>query len=454
MRLLAELPADVAAAPVAADDPLWDRIETEMVKLGSLAHNQLDLDDVAGQCLTLLESKTKDMRVLVQLLRCLQHPAKAASFATALMLLNDWITAYWTIAWPASSLQKQRLMVQILRRFSAVSSRMSEQATAAEMDDVLSLAEALAMSWQRIEPEKMDLLDELLSPLRRAQQQRQLQDRANEVPVVASAAPSIMAKSSPLPADIDSSNERAWRQTLLKVVEVLLEQQPGLAIGYRLRRHAIWHAITAAPASGKANKTQLSPVSVDRVSEYESALRQPDFGLWKQVEASLVLSPYWLEGHRLSARIAIALGFTDAAQAIADEVGRFLGRLPVLKTLAFSDGTPFFPAVCDEWLREAMGKTPPAQPGSDLADNVQRHFEERGLKAALSLLDETARQQVEPRERFYAGVTLADLLAAEGMQSLAEWHYQQLWQESLRLGLMQWEPGLVKRLEHSARIRG
>ena len=49
---------------------------------------------------------------------------------------------------------------------------------------------------------------------------------------------------------------------------------------------------------------------------------------------------------------------------------------------------------------------------------------------------------------------LADLLAAEGMKSLAGGHYQQLWQESQRLGLSLWEPGLVKRLERSARIRG
>ncbi len=112
-------------------------------------------------------------------------------------------------------------------------------------------------------------------------------------------------------------------------------------MGYRLRRHAVWAGITAVPMSGAGNKTPLAPMSADMVDEYRAAMNAPDQGLWQRIEQSLTLAPYWFEGHRLSAEVAQKLGFGTVAQAIAEELGTFLLRLPALRELAFSDGTPF-----------------------------------------------------------------------------------------------------------------
>ncbi|HKS35232.1 MAG TPA: type VI secretion system protein TssA [Enterobacteriaceae bacterium] len=453
-RLLTPLSAEAAASPIAGDDPLWEKVETEMVKIGSLAHGQINLNDVAENCLLLLESKTKDMRVLVQMLRCLQHPAKATPFATALMLLDCWVSAFWTTAWPASGMQKQRLMVQIIKRFAGASERMSEQASGGELSQIITLAEQFSETWLQAAPDKGDLLDELILPLRRVRQRQQEQAKANEQPASVAATPLVTTRQSAGAVEIDTSNERGWRQTLLKVADTLTEQQPEQAMGYRLRRHAIWHSITAPPGTSRGNKTQLAPVSADRVSEYDAALAQVDIALWKQIEQSLTLSPYWFEGHWFSARAAGGLGYADVAAAIADELNAFLQRLGTLKTLAFSDGTPFLPPACEEWLRESQGQSGGAGQAEDLAGDVRKLLKDKGLNAALALLEDRSSQQSEPRDRFYAGLMLADLLAADGMKALAGWHYQQLWQESQRLGLAQWEPGLVKRLERSARIRG
>ncbi|MNW69741.1 hypothetical protein D3C74_488230 [compost metagenome] len=62
--------------------------------------------------------------------------------------------------------------------------------------------------------------------------------------------------------------------------------------------------------------------------------------------------------------------------------------------------------------------------------------------------------QSEPRERFYSGLMLAELLEAEGMKQLAVTHYRQLWQEAQRLSLALWEPGLVARLERAVQAHG
>ena len=466
-RLLTPLSAELVKGAVPADEPRWDYVETELVKLGSLAHSQVDLNAVAEACLVLLESKTKDMRVLAQLLRCLQHPAKATPMGTAILLLECWIRDYWSLAWPGNATQKQRLMVQIVKRFEGVLPRVSESASAAELAGLLARAEQLEAAWLALCPDKGELLDPLVMGLKRAQRQQVAQAQADEagapqssatvapgaavssIPVTTSSAAQGSASQRPA-VEIDSSNDRAWRQTQLKVAELLIERQPEAAVGYRLRRHAIWAGITTPPMTAQGNKTQLAPMSVDMVDEYRAAMNAADQGLWQRIEQSLTLAPYWFEGHMLSAMVAQKLGFATVAQAIMQELETFLQRLPALRELTFSDGTPFLSAECSRWLQPAKGGSSDGQGGCSLAEEVALRHGEQGVAAALALLDERMAQLKEPRARFHAQLVQAELLEQEGMNSLARQHYQHLWQEATRLGLSQWEPGLVSRLERHA----
>ncbi|HDX8403570.1 TPA: type VI secretion system protein TssA [Aeromonas dhakensis] len=465
-RLLTSLPDEQIRGAVLADEPRWDYVETELVKLGSLAHSQVDLNAVAEACLGLLESRTKDMRVLAQLLRCLQHPAKATPLGAAISLLEAWIQAYWLLAWPGNASQKQRLMVQIVKRFEGALPRICESASAAELAQLLAQAEQLEQVWLAQCPDKGELLDPLVMGLKRAQRQQVAQaqaDAAGQPQSSGAAAASNPTAAGPSASgamvlsggggsagvDVDSSNDRAWRQTQLKVAELLIERQPEAAVGYRLRRHAVWAGIMAVPMSGAGNKTPLAPMSADMVDEYRAAMNAPDQGLWQRIEQSLTLAPYWFEGHRLSAEVAQKLGFGAVAQAIAEELGTFLQRLPALRELAFSDGSPFLSPECSRWLQPAKGGG--AGSGeAGLAEEVAQRHGEQGVAAALALLDERIAQLKEPRDRFHALLVQAELLAQEGMEALARQHYQHLWQEASRLGLSHWEPGLVNRLESLA----
>lgn len=446
-RLLTPLAEAQTRAPVPADDPLWEGVETELVKLGSLAHSQVDLGKVAGDCLTLLETRTKDMRVLAQLLRCLQHPAKATPFATALMLLDSWLGAYWEQAFPASALQKQRVMAQIIKRFEGVMERVSEGSSAGELAQLLVLAEAVEQRWLAIAPDKEAVLGDLLSGLRRAQRRQEEQAKADAAPTSAPPVSSVtQAAASDGGVALDTSSERGWRQTQLKMADLLIEKLPESPVGYRLRRNAIWSSITAAPLAHKAQRTQLAPMSPDMVDEYRAGLAQPDAALWGRIEQSLTLAPYWFEGHMFSAMAAGRLGHGAVADAIKEELGAFLARLPALRELTFSDGTPFLPTECASWLQPARSE----EGGDSLATQLVLLCREQGVAAALGLLDTQLQRLKEPRARFYAQLAGADLLAEEGMKSLAAQHYQHLWQEAQRLALAQWEPGLVSRLERHA----
>ena len=55
-RLLAPLPDALIAAAVPADDGHWEYVESELVKLGTLAHSQVDLAAVSEAALVLLET--------------------------------------------------------------------------------------------------------------------------------------------------------------------------------------------------------------------------------------------------------------------------------------------------------------------------------------------------------------------------------------------------------------
>ncbi|MEH4989260.1 type VI secretion system protein TssA [Enterobacter asburiae] len=465
-QVLAGLPDELTGAAVCADDPLWERVETELVKLGSLAHSEVDLQAVMRDCLMLLESRTKDMRVLVQLVRCLQYPATASSWEVALVLLDDWLSAFWRRAWPLSPGQKQRLMVQMVRRFEGAQARLCEQATAPELDNVQLLLQGLVQTWTALSPDHGDLFDGLLTALQRAGQLRQEHPLQETSPSTTPPEPSAPAatvtptavESAPRTVyavpQMDTSDERTWQQTLLKVAGHLVEQQPGTAMGYRLRRHALWNTITSAPVISRENRTPLAAVSPDRVSEYESSLARAELSLWGQIEQSLTLSPYWFDGHWLSAQVAVQLGYADVAEAIAGELRAFLARLPVLATLAFSDGTPFLSPRCQAWLGSAQAVQTSAETTTDLTGALRTCCEEKGLNAALALLDARLQAQSEPRERFYSGLMLAELLEAEGMSQLAMTHYQQLHREAQRLALAQWEPGLVARLERRVQAHG
>ena len=76
------------------------------------------------------------------------------------------------------------------------------------------------------------------------------------------------------------------------------------------------------------------------VADYQSRLASADMELWQQVEKSVLLAPYWLDGHYISAQTAHRLGYTAVADAIRDEVVSFLAVCP--RSLIFClTTTPF-----------------------------------------------------------------------------------------------------------------
>ncbi|EII6907247.1 type VI secretion system membrane subunit TssM [Escherichia coli] len=339
-HLLENLPEEKLASALKDDNPNWEYIDGEIVKLGSLAHSQLDIPELQRRGLVILASESKDFRLLAHLLRTLQH---AGDPHLALRLLALYVEHYWAVAAPQNMAHKKRFASQVIKRFETGIEVFSQNAATAQRDALSGELAKLAQCWQSHNaPELAQATDDLFALYQRAF------NRAAPAPVPTPAASGsspqttatsesgVTQPSAPAPQIvIDSHDDKAWRDTLLKVAAILCERQPDSPQGYRLRRHALWQNITSTPQAESDGRTPLAAVSADMVADYHAQLGSADMALWQQVEKSVLLAPYWLDGHCLSAQTALRLGYKQVADAIRDEVIRFLERLPRFKVSAF-----------------------------------------------------------------------------------------------------------------------
>ncbi|EKW1655598.1 type VI secretion system protein TssA [Citrobacter freundii] len=448
-HLLENLAEDRLTCALSDDNPDWEYIDGEIVKLGSLAHSQLDIPEIQRRGLVLLASESKDFRLLAHLLRTLQH---AGETLLALRLLTLHVEHYWTVAAPLNATHKKRFALQVVKRFEAGIDGLAQSAGTAQRDLLLGELAKLAQCWQQHNVQELaQAADDIFTLYQRA-----FRDNTPAIaPAATSSTPAgVTAAPVTVPVtpvvtpvvNIDSHDDRAWRDTLLKVAAILCERQPDSPQGYRLRRHALWQTITSVPQSESDGRTPLAAVSADMTADYQARLASADIAFWQQVENSLLLAPYWLDGHYLSAQAAQRLGYHDAAKAIRDEVIRFLNRLPSLSSLLFNDRTPFISDATRQWLADEPVKAAhPAVNTDALTQQIQDCYREQGLEAALALAEQ--QPQYSPRARFYSQYLTAQLLEASGMTQLAQQHYRMLFKAGLHTMLSDWEPLLLEQLE-------
>lgn len=453
-KLATPLPVGKISARLSDDNPHWAFIDGEMVKLGALSHSTLDMADIQQRILLLLTTESKDFRLIVHLLRTLQHGGQPAEVMLAMQLLCTWVELYWSQAWPDNAVMKRRLSQQVIRRFSSTVNSFIAQANPAQRQVVQEALSWLEQFWQAPEHELAEEIKTLQVAFAR-QPERPVEDEKAPDAASAGAIPEASPKaalSAPV-MSVVNTDEKAWRQTQLQMAGILCERQPENPLGCRLRRNAIWQGITVAPQSAEDGRTPLAAFSADRMAEYQSRMANPDAVLWLQVEESLTLAPYWLDGHHLSARIAQKLGYERVAAAIHDELSVFLHRIPQLRTLSFINRTPFLSADTLNWLES--GGAGQAKTASQVqvtaradmdSDAVWQSWETQGLEVALRQLDELA-QQRNPRGQFYCQLLGVDLLDKSGLKILAQQHYQHLWQVAQAITLPDWEPELMMQLE-------
>ncbi|MDN6020455.1 MAG: type VI secretion system protein TssA, partial [Enterobacterales bacterium] len=335
---------------------------------------------------------------------------------------------------------RHRLLLQVIKRFASSAGHFCQQADAHSREMVRNGLLQLQKLFESTDPALANEVDHLIPQFGQVVAEKvdmpapQIQSNS-----VSSQTEQLMPK-----VEIQHDSDRVWKQTLLKVAELLCENQPDDPIGYSLRRHAIWYTLKTAPLCKDGRITQLAAVSHDRVADYRTALVKAGLPLWQQIETSITLAPYWFDGHFLSAQIARQLGYSAVAESIRQSVQRVLEKIPALNAMTFSDGTPFIGDDTRQWLEEKQKNT---EISAGSYENVWAQYRENGLSAALKQLENQQSREQEPREQFYNQLTIAQLLMEAGMTILSNQHFENLWRNSHGVTLAEWEPSLLSQLE-------
>lgn len=444
------------------DEPLFDFVEDQMMKVGSLSHASVQWQEVEHSAITLLNEKSKDIKLLVYLLQCLHNQLTPSRFITSFGVMSDFIEHYWNDCFPApgkrGNLPRRKFFSQMCQRFSIAVEKFDFASLDSQDREEL---QAVVEAWQKtIEANELssDVADSvaltITNQLKRAQEREKLQQTAAQ-PVSTDSATTQASAAPASSLSVDNSSDKAAKQTLLKVAEYLAEQESGSALAIRVRRHALWGAITALPDHDHNGKTLLRGMQMERVKEYQDQLHQPDLALWRKVEQSLTIAPYWFEGQLMSHDIAKALGQENWCQAIREETQSFIQRYPSVVELKFKDGSPFLTDLVRDWL--ASGEV--ASTGGSVSGNWNEQREEAfslakegGIAVAMSMLNDGLVAATEPRDRFYWRLLSADLLKHNHLDAMAKEQYQTLKQEIMQTSVTEWEPSLIEQLERNTAL--
>ena len=467
-------PLDQGAGPELGehleDDPALDFLEQELMKMGSLAHTTIDWPKVEREALGILSDRSKDLKVFGFLLLCLLRGGSGERFALALWLLAGVLDSWWAQAWPHPGAKgeraRQMLFKQMLQRAAQHADTLSFDASQgdgqafcqAALSRILTLLPAQQLPVEPVKSLQQTLarLPTAFAPAKTVSSADKSSGKNVEHPSANSAKPAAASLAVvPGSLTLDPSNERATRQSLLKVAELLTTTDAANPLGYQLRRHALWFSISGAPPTRDGVRTELAAISADRVADYQDALaKAADSGVWQRIEQSVAASPFWLDGHWLSARAAQTFGHNGCAEAIRGALAAFVERLPALQDLTFSDGTEFLCAEARLWLQAPQAgstSTPSAaSPWDQAYQQACERLADSGLAAAMQLLEDGLLNAREPRECFYWRLASSRLLEHSGLITLAQQQQQDLRHQLQGRTLEAWEPGLLKQLEQPA----
>ncbi len=450
-RLLIPIGADQPAGHFDVEDETYQSIDQEMVKLGGLREGDIDWPYIDEASRDYLTTQCKHWRIVGHLQVAWLRTRQWARWSDALGLVAGMVEHYWDNAYPKPGptgylnkrKQVQRLLEDLGQALPTLARSSFEPAYQA------AAQRALAHLKQCVDSTKLDAaaLDTL---------QRQL-DQYSE-PVVTSAPVRAPTVSGALDAAFFNSpksqapgNAREQRRAMLNMAEQINQQDPYEPTGYQLRRFGLWSHLRTAPSITRDRRTELTAAPRDIVDGYQDALNHNAIepNLLLRIEKSVCASPYWLRGSYLAAQVASRLAMEEAADAIRQTCERFVCRLPALLELCFSDGTPFVDAQTQAWITgadQAQTNGSPVQEYAGLRDELASRLATEGVEVVLLRLQELHASQDAPRQRSYATVIAADLLASRGLSWLADDLYANVARLMRDTTARGWEPEMYQKV--------
>lgn len=449
--LLLAVPGERPEGTFDEDHALYQSIEQEMVKVGSLRAATIDWTLVENASRQYLREECKHFRVVTHLCAAWWRRESWRDWLASLELVTGMAERYWATAHPnagARGMQAKR------RQWGTLVERLGGALKAlppAGYDDALQARAKTALErLERAETEHgltpasaarlREALAHRVEPARRAP----YEPARPEAHLAAShdaVGPGFFTSRSDSPI----GDERETRRLYLRIADYINQQDAYEPTGYLLRRHALWSQIHGTPPVKRERRTELMNVPDGIATEYRDMIASGALSpaLLLRIEKSVSASPYWLRGSFYAATVAQRLEMPTVAMVIRTAVERFVRRLPTLRDLAFSDGAPFLDDETFDWV-SGMRDTTPRGATATLAglqgELQSEQLAGQGVEAMLRHLQSMQTTASPPRDRHLASIAAADVLDARGLTWLARDLYAGVAEEMRRRTASEWEP--------------
>ncbi|MCM0082092.1 type VI secretion system protein TssA [Geomonas sp. Red32] len=397
-------------------DPLFEELQAEVDRgtLPAAAATGVDWEKIVALSAGILREKSKDLLVASYLTVGLARTRGMDGLELGLSILRDLVEEHGERLFP----RKQRARALSIRWLVERCAAAIESVDAGTIS--ATQCEALAKQLTALDASINQLIPDHPSPLKDLQ--RCVADVASlqgepeggallSTPLTGGANP-VEEFAAPLAAPVQASRPSPHAEPADVLLSRLLEAAGKLRradfrapLPYRLLRQACWLAVLEPPPS-ENGRTRLAPPPAEANDRLRRLIAS---GLVENAvdegERQLGQHIFWLDGNKIVADALKVAGAGSAAEAVRQEAGFFVYRLPSLHDLCFADGTPLADSETRRWL-EGFVSTPGA------GANAMPTLSPMAKPDAMPSLSPVAKPGDEPLdERILAE---ADGLAREG----------------------------------------
>ena len=472
---------DSPAGSDARYDPEFEELQAEMDKLSSpTASGEMNWEKVSTLCQSILSQKSKDLLVASYFAVAQIQLRQIEGLTDGLKVFRDIVENFWESLFPPKKRSKGRVAAieWWLERSEAALEKMEIPPLSTETldqvrDDLKTIQAVLDEHLQ--EPPLLRPLERVIERIpamaehaaTEAPSPQELETEARQPPPerprqeVKKPQPPPSAQSEGISSTAEA--EKILREAfkgVMRTADRVTALDPTDARSYRWRRMAGWAMIQQLPPAENGQTQVPQPPEHETVA---TALRDLGAkGNWQamlqQAEEKLSTALLWLDLNRFAAEALSGLGDQHQAahDAVCQETGSFIRRLPGIVELCYADGTPFADQETRQWLTELIpkgGESPgPARTAKAAAgdgetrealDQAEALARKKKLPEAVSLIQQQMQVCTGGRDRLIWRIGLARILMRAPSSGLVRPHLELILKDIDEFRLEEWDPGLA-----------
>lgn len=459
------------------ENELFDEVDTEMMKRGTLNHSSIRWDWVCEQCAKLLSQESKDFRLLLYILQSLPNVKNySAPLTLGTVLTSRFIGIWGDVAYPITRkrLPTIRKIIDALETLIDHSKKFNLEQENIELSarslrqcvdffkkfdrnfeqQIFSMANSIEAAVIADENDGSHSLEKIIKEPFKPKPILEIKDNDGS---------SQTLELHPENLVLNEKSERALKQSLTIVADFILHMDIENPLSYRLRRFATWYGITNAPEQRRKDdlKTVILPVSANALDEYRTAAErgQTDFDIAYKLERSCHNQPFWIEGQYLAYKLAVICNRQLAAEAIYETTYSFVNKTDWLKRLQFADGSPFMPDAVRTWIEtyDRASTTGAShlrvQENEMIGSEMQAIVLEAREKAnhgntneAIRILESAKPNQDTPRSKTLWEMLMLECISDWGMKNLVSAQAKRLKTDIENMMVKDYEPDIINRI--------